>query len=190
MRPIGIGIVGGGYMGKAHAVAMLAVGAVFGTTLRPRLEMVCATTDTSAEGYAQAYGFARATADWRVLVDDPAVEAVVIAAPQEMHRVIAEAAFALPAGQMSATPVRSPFGWHIIRVDERRASAPPSFEEAREALRQRLFEGEINALVENARASAKIERFNLDGSTPRAIDAAEPPAPAAPAGRPAAPTRR
>jgi len=102
----------------------------------------------------------------------------------------AEAAFALRPGQLSAAPVRSPFGWHIIRVDERRASAPPSFEEAREALRQRLFEGEINALVENARASAKIERFNLDGSTPRAIDAAEPPAPAAPAGRPAAPTRR
>jgi peptidyl-prolyl cis-trans isomerase C len=102
----------------------------------------------------------------------------------------AEAAFALPAGQMSAAPVRSPFGWHIIRVDERRASAPPSFEEARETLRQRLFEGEINAVVERARSAAKIERFNLDGSAPRALDAAEPPTPAAPAGRPAAPTRR
>ena len=108
----------------------------------------------------------------------------------DMVPEFAEAAFALPAGQMSAAPVRSPFGWHIIRVDERRASAPPSFEEAREALRQRLFEGEINSLVERARSTAKIERFNLDGSTPRAIDAAEPPAPAAPAGRPAAPTRR
>jgi len=94
MRPIGIGIVGGGYMGKAHAVAMLSVGAVFGTALRPRLEMVCATSETTAERYRQAYGFARATADWRVLVDDPAVGAVVIAAPQEMHRVIAEAALA------------------------------------------------------------------------------------------------
>ncbi|MCA3366237.1 MAG: peptidylprolyl isomerase [Roseomonas sp.] len=108
----------------------------------------------------------------------------------DMVPEFAEAAFALPAGQTSAAPVRSPFGWHIIRVDERRASAPPSFEEAREALRQRLFEAEINTLVERARATAKIERFNLDGSTPRAIDAAEPPTPAAPAGRPAAPTRR
>jgi peptidyl-prolyl cis-trans isomerase C len=108
----------------------------------------------------------------------------------DMVPEFAEAAFALQAGQMSAAPVRSPFGWHIIRVDERRASAPPGFEEAREALRQRLFEGEINTLVERARSAAKIERFNLDGSTPRAIDAAEPPAPAAPAGRPAAPTRR
>jgi predicted dehydrogenase len=36
-REIGIGIVGGGYMGKAHAAAMSAVGAVFETRLRPRL---------------------------------------------------------------------------------------------------------------------------------------------------------
>ncbi len=95
MTKIGIGIVGGGYMGKAHAVAMQSVGAVFNTRLRPTLEMVCATTPASAETYRQAYGFARATADWRVLVADPLVEAIIIASPQETHRAIAEAAFAL-----------------------------------------------------------------------------------------------
>jgi predicted dehydrogenase len=95
MRDIGIGIIGGGYMGKAHSVAMSAVGAVFQTELRPRLEMICATTSGSAERYRAAYGFARATADWRVLVDDPKVGAVVIASPQGTHRDIAEAAFAL-----------------------------------------------------------------------------------------------
>ena len=94
MREIGIGIIGGGYMGKAHAVAMAAVGAVFETALRPRLEMVCATSEASAERYRAAFGFARATADWRVLVADARVEAVVIASPQETHRAIAEAAFA------------------------------------------------------------------------------------------------
>ncbi len=94
MREIGIGIIGGGYMGKAHAVAMSAVGAIFDTTLRPRLEMVAASSPESAERYRAAYGFARATHDWRVLVADPAVEAVVIAAPQETHREVAEAAFA------------------------------------------------------------------------------------------------
>ncbi len=112
MREIGIGIVGGGYMGKAHSVAMAAVGAVFDTALRPRLEMICATTPASAERYRAAYGFHRATADWRVLVADPAVEAVVIASPQETHRAIAEAAFALgkpvlcekPLGAALTTP--------------------------------------------------------------------------------------
>lgn len=95
MTPIGIGIVGGGYMGKAHAVAMQAVGAVFQTALRPRLEMVCATSAGSAERYRAAFGFGRCTSDWRELVADPAVEAVIIASPQETHRAIAEAAFTL-----------------------------------------------------------------------------------------------
>jgi predicted dehydrogenase len=93
MREIGVGVIGGGYMGKAHSVAMAAVGAVFDTALRPRLEMICATSDASAERYRAAYGFARGTADWRVLVADPKVEAVVIASPQETHRAIAEMAF-------------------------------------------------------------------------------------------------
>jgi predicted dehydrogenase len=95
MREIGIGLVGGGYMGKAHAVAYSAVGAVFDTRLRPRLEMVAASSPDSAERYRAAYGFRRAAPDWRTLVDDAAVEAVIIAAPQATHRVIAEAAFAL-----------------------------------------------------------------------------------------------
>ncbi|MTI02407.1 Gfo/Idh/MocA family protein [Roseibium sp. RKSG952] len=95
MPEIGIGIVGGGYMGKAHSVAMSAVGAVFNTVLRPRLEMICASSAESAERYRQAYGFHRATEDWRVLVNDPAVEAIVIASPQSTHRQIAEAAVAL-----------------------------------------------------------------------------------------------
>jgi len=95
MPEIGIGIVGGGYMGKAHSVAMSAVGAVFDTALRPRLEMICASSPDSAERYRAAYGFRRATADWQALVTDAAVEAVVIASPQSTHRQIAEAALAL-----------------------------------------------------------------------------------------------
>ncbi|MEM8554094.1 MAG: Gfo/Idh/MocA family oxidoreductase [Pseudomonadota bacterium] len=92
---IGIGIIGGGYMGKAHAVAMSAVGAVFDTGLRPRLEMVAASSDASAARYAKSFGFARCTGDWRVLVHDPKVEAIVIASPQSTHREIVEAACAL-----------------------------------------------------------------------------------------------
>lgn len=94
MTEIGIGLVGGGYMGKAHAVAFSAVGAVFDTPLRPRLEMIAATTPGSAERHRRAYGFSRAAASWRDLVADPRVEAVVIASPQSTHRDIALAAFA------------------------------------------------------------------------------------------------
>ncbi|MDF1607389.1 Gfo/Idh/MocA family oxidoreductase [Hoeflea sp. YIM 152468] len=95
MTEIGVGIVGGGYMGKAHAVAMASVGAVFDTALRPRLEMVSAGSADSAERYRAAYGFLRAATDWQQLVADPKVEAIIIASPQSTHRAIAEAAFAL-----------------------------------------------------------------------------------------------
>lgn len=95
MPEIGIGLIGGGYMGKAHAVAYSAVAAVFNTRLRPRLEMIAASRPASAARYKDAYGFARSTADWQKLVDDPKVEAVVIAAPQATHRAIAQAAFSL-----------------------------------------------------------------------------------------------
>lgn len=94
MADIGIGLVGGGYMGKAHAVALSAVAAVFDTPLRPRLQVIAATSAASAARYARTYGFARATADWRDLVADPKVQAVVIASPQSTHRDIALAAFA------------------------------------------------------------------------------------------------
>lgn len=95
MQEIGVGLVGGGYMGKAHAVAYSAVGAVFQTRLRPRLEMIAASSPASAELYRQAYGVGRAAPSWQALVEDPAVEAIVIASPQATHRAIAEAAFAL-----------------------------------------------------------------------------------------------
>ncbi len=93
-REIGIGVVGGGYMGKAHSVALSAVGAVFDTALRPRLEMICTSTYERAAASAARLGFARSTGNWRDLVDNPRVEAVVIASPQNTHRAIAEGAFA------------------------------------------------------------------------------------------------
>jgi predicted dehydrogenase len=82
-------------MGKAHSVAFAAVGAVFNTALRPRLEMIAARSTESAERYRAAYGFARGTGNWQQLVEDPHVDAVVIAWTQDVHRPIAEAAFAL-----------------------------------------------------------------------------------------------
>lgn len=94
MQEIGIGIIGGGYMGKAHAVAYSAVGAAFSTLLRPRLEMVAARSRESADTYRLDYGFASATADWRELVRNDRVDAVIIASPPDTHRDIAEAAFA------------------------------------------------------------------------------------------------
>jgi predicted dehydrogenase len=92
MSSIGIGIVGGGYMGKAHSVAFSAVAGVFQTALRPRLVTICAQTEANAERYRNAYGFDKATSNWNDLISDPAVEAIVIASPQHTHHDIAVAA--------------------------------------------------------------------------------------------------
>ena len=57
MKDIRIGIVGGGYMGKAHAVAYAAVASVFDVELRPILEMVCSSSDATAEKISKSFWF-------------------------------------------------------------------------------------------------------------------------------------
>ena len=86
MQEIGIGIIGGGYMGKAHAVAYAAVGAVFNTRLRPRLVMVAASSFASAEKYRNSFGFARAAHVCEALLRAPQFAALVIASPHPPHR--------------------------------------------------------------------------------------------------------
>ena len=91
---IGIGLVGTGYMGKAHAVALKSVGAVFNTRLRPVCEVICSTTVAGAARKAAEYGFNASTSHWQDLVANPRVEAIVIASPQTTHRPIALEAIA------------------------------------------------------------------------------------------------
>ena len=122
MSKIGIGIVGGGYMGKAHAVAFSAVGAVFNTRLRPVLEMVCASTDSSAASYREAYGFARSTADWRALVSDAAIDAVIVACPQAFHREITCAALAHGKHVLCEKPLGASVSDSQAMVDAARAA--------------------------------------------------------------------
>ena len=55
-------------------------------------------------------------------------------------------------------------GWHVIKVEEERTAAAPSFENARQQLQQEVTREVLTALVERLRGDAKIERFNLDGS--------------------------
>jgi len=150
MPSIGIGIIGGGYMGKAHSVAMQAVGAVFNTGLRPRMEMICASTPESAEKYRQAFGFARATDSWEVLVNDPLVEAIVIASPQTTHRRIAEAACALGKPVFCEKPLGASFEDSEAMVKATEAAGVPNMvgfnyirTPASQLARQLVADGEI-----------------------------------------------
>ncbi|MDF3073667.1 MAG: parvulin-like peptidyl-prolyl isomerase [Alphaproteobacteria bacterium] len=82
----------------------------------------------------------------------------------DMVGEFAEAAFKLKKGEVSETPVKTQFGFHVIKLEDRRTAKPPTFEETEEELRT-LMERELSTQVlEQMRAKAQIERFNLDGS--------------------------
>lgn len=75
----------------------------------------------------------------------------------------AEAAFTIEPGTIGKDPVKSQFGWHVIKVEERRQTVP-SFEEKEPELREQVAREIVNQLVADVRSGAKIERFNPDGS--------------------------
>jgi peptidyl-prolyl cis-trans isomerase C len=92
----------------------------------------------------------------------------------EMVPTFADAAFALQPGQITQTPVHTQFGWHVIQVMARRRAPQPTFEQARDGLRQQIAEEYEEKTVAQALAQAHVERFNLDGSPVRATDGAQP----------------
>ena len=94
MDGIGIGLIGAGFMGKCHALAFGAVKAVFGDVPRPKLEVLCDGSLAKARSAAAQFGFARATDDWRALVEDPKVDLVSITTPNALHHEMALAALA------------------------------------------------------------------------------------------------
>jgi peptidyl-prolyl cis-trans isomerase C len=98
----------------------------------------------------------------------------------EMVPEFAKVAFALKVGQISDTPVHTQFGWHVIQVLDRRHAPPPTFDQARDELRQKAIQQGIQQAVVNARSKVKVEKFNPDGSPQRPTDTAEPPAPVKP----------
>jgi peptidyl-prolyl cis-trans isomerase C len=81
----------------------------------------------------------------------------------EMVKEFADTAFALPANQYTKTPVKTEFGWHVIKVEDHRVSTPPSFDEARQELVQLVARDVVDAKLKELRGAAKIETFGLDG---------------------------
>ena len=93
-KPLGIGLIGTGFMGKAHALAWRNAGSVMGNLAALRLELLCDTPLDKAQAMAAQFGFARATDDWRALMRDPAIDIISITTPNALHHDMALAALA------------------------------------------------------------------------------------------------
>lgn len=63
----------------------------------------------------------------------------------------------LKKGETTSKPVQSPFGWHVIRLDDIRAAVPPPFDEVKQNMQQRVQQRNFAALVESLRKRAKVE---------------------------------
>ena len=78
-----------------------------------------------------------------------------------------KAAFALKAGEFTKAPVKTQFGWHIIKLEERRKAKAAPFNEVAPKLRQELSRKAYEKIVGDLRATAKISK---PGQAPKLIE--------------------
>jgi peptidyl-prolyl cis-trans isomerase C len=77
--------------------------------------------------------------------------------PSTFVKPFADALTKLEKGKYTETPVQSPFGWHVIQLDDVRQVTFPTFDEVKPQLQARLQEQEVQKVVQSLRAKAKIE---------------------------------
>jgi len=63
----------------------------------------------------------------------------------------------LKKGQIIDKPVKTQFGWHVIRLDDVRAAKFPTFEQAKTQIQQQMQKHEVSQLIDTLRAKAKVE---------------------------------
>ena len=77
---------------------------------------------------------------------------------------LADAAFSLQPGQVWPEPLHNEFGWHVLKVEGKRTVAPPTYEQARDQIRQDLLVEAVRQATEDARNQLIIRRYNIDGT--------------------------
>ncbi len=76
----------------------------------------------------------------------------------------ADVAFSLQPGQIGPDPIHNEFGWHVVKVEERRLVAPPTLSEVHDKIRDELMAQAVKEAIADARSQMIIHKFNLDGS--------------------------
>lgn len=107
---------------------------------------------------------------------------------KDMVPEFADAAFALQKGEFTQTPVHTQFGWHVIKVEDRRPGKPGTYDQVAPQIAQQLTQQIVGQKLQELRSQGKIELFDLNGK-PLALATPGPAAqPSAQAQQPAAPT--
>jgi len=91
-KELRVGLVGDGFMARAHSNAYRAVGRFFELDYQPVLKAVCARNRAKAEAFADTWDYESVETDWKVLVDRDDIDAIDICAPNHLHAPIAIAA--------------------------------------------------------------------------------------------------
>src|SRR5689334_1667761 len=92
-QSLNVGLIGAGFMGKAHSLAYAAMPMFFWPAPAiPQRKVIAEVTDELAAEAARRYGYERSTSDWRTVIDDPSIDIVDIATPNDAHCEIAVAA--------------------------------------------------------------------------------------------------
>src|SRR4051794_22444096 len=97
-KPLNIGMIGYGFMGRAHSNAYRKVNNFFDLEYHPVLKAVCARDAAKAKPFADQWGYESVETDWRKLLARKDIDAVDICTPNNLHAEIAIAAAA--AGKM------------------------------------------------------------------------------------------
>jgi peptidyl-prolyl cis-trans isomerase C len=74
-----------------------------------------------------------------------------------------KAAFSTRPGEFTTKPVKTQFGWHIIKVEDKRWQKPKSFEDVQDQLRKRISKELSEAVVAELRKAADVKTFGPDG---------------------------
>lgn len=77
--------------------------------------------------------------------------------PANFVKPFAEALTKLEKGKMTTVPVKSDFGWHIIRLDDLRAVQVPPFEQVKAGLQQSMQQQQIGKMIEDLKTRAKVD---------------------------------
>ncbi len=92
-------------------------------------------------------------------------------APGQMVPEFDKAAQALAVGTYTKEPVQTQFGWHVIKVEDKRAQQPPAFEQVKDQARSAVIRDRYFALVKELRGAAKVDI--PDPALKKAVDETE-----------------